>query len=931
MKDGAPRAALIIDSAPGADQEVRHEQRAMTRGHQSGVFTFVRIDCYCVLLFLCLGCFSTGHAEPFELPGILKRLIGGSTVTPHPVLRLTPEEAKLQVSRRGLALGITNAYESNGVRWLAIELSFRNHDQKPATIHPKSARLLVGEEELLRVQVNEELRNTPLYFDDESICGSTQILPEQLLDTQPVLVPANGGVAGTWLVFANLPRVRELAPMTVRLDTSEGQIDLELTRRENENLTLQFEQIGPSGMIGITHVEGEINAINIGKLQEQFVTAERQGVKRQILSFDRGGRLGDKLTEEWLVDGPDPDNERMQFYPMGSDLIPHLVFVQLPGGEDETDDHLTTNVADAIQQSTWDLFPRLAPSVLIRELQTGHPDIRRAILINAGDLIANDRPDLILEVLTRNTEESDDPRLRLSVIRSLRATVDPAAIPVLEKVARTGTRLEAITAMRAMDQSAQLAAQMRVVELAADSTVQSNVGLARLIRSIEMHGSARWLTFLRTGFQSSDPLVREAALKPLLAMAELDRMDVLQRALIDRHEPIRNLAYLSMANSPRNDEQNLYESETYSRMLAGKYDSATLSAVGKFQNAEMLPILLKLLDAPPADVHHALVTATISVGGNDGLKAVMNRLSIWDEETRQEIFRAIAASSLPEREQFLAQGIQDQSSNVREQCLRALSLNGDQPTLKAIFNALDQVSAIDSSTGQEVARWVGLMGTSAARQALLALGKDGNAIHANISQEGLKSWDAASPASNWIQAANYQTSLNELEHAITLLKLALEVDPHSSQIYNSLGFAQLRMSRVDEAKRQFEKALELSPADHNPLTGVAICLAIEGQCETAVAMVDTPQLLIKHGQQRVFLYNVACVYGRCLEHRMKEPESVGRDRAIKEFQRRAMKFLNASIEQGFSDVDLLISDPDLAPLRQLPEFEKAERRMREAN
>ena len=71
-----------------------------------------------------------------------------------------------------------------------------------------------------------------------------------------------------------------------------------------------------------------------------------------------------------------------------------------------------------------------------------------------------------------------------------------------------------------------------------------------------------------------------------------------------------------------------------------------------------------------------------------------------------------------------------------------------------------------------------------------------------------------------------------------------------------------------EAKANCEKALQLSPDNANALAGLAICLAIEGHREEAIRMVWSPPVLLKNSNDKTYLYNVACVFGRSLEHQI---------------------------------------------------------------
>ncbi len=72
---------------------------------------------------------------------------------------------------------------------------------------------------------------------------------------------------------------------------------------------------------------------------------------------------------------------------------------------------------------------------------------------------------------------------------------------------------------------------------------------------------------------------------------------------------------------------------------------------------------------------------------------------------------------------------------------------------------------------------------------------------------------------------------------------------------------------------------------------------------------------------------MACVYGRSIEHITKSPDYPQRDQKLRDYPKKALLFLNAAIGKGFEDIDLLTNDPDLIPLRDLPEFKKLSQRI----
>ncbi len=854
---------------------------------------------------------AQGHQS--GLPGLLDKFFSPEAPAVAPRDRLlTPADAPLAVTRQFVRLYITNAYDPSGVRYLAIKLGFRNSGDTDVTVNTKASQLLVGKDEFLRVQVKAELQSLPLDLPGEI---STDV--ERLQGPSPLTVKAKGQTAKAWLVFAKLPRTRDLPPLTLRLDTSAGKIEIDLTRIENEALTSTLERIGPSGRIGIARITGELNAINAPHFAKRMTGYAEQGVSRLVIAFDKGSRIGDELTSEWLINGPESDNDRLQFFPQWSGLVRGVVLANVPGQNDEFgEENVAHSEAEAVQKVTRDFIPGLDAATLQREVRSGHPLFQRAILLNAGDAMANDDCDSVLRYL-----KSPEPEIRHAAIQSLRAAVAPQAITALEEIVRTGSREEAALAFQSLNVSQQTQAHALALELASDPAIQKRIGLPTILRKIGAERQERWIPFSKQAWASPDSVVRLIALDNLLHLVGEDRLPLLQAALADKSVEIRDLAFQALVARRAEEEQPLFVEEALRRVKLGLKVPPTLTALREIRDPVVLPQLLKWIDAHPSEL--SLVSAYVEIGGTAGLDEMVERYPRFPMETKSYLLRALSKANHPECRRLAVAGLLSEDTDYHELCQTLLIEAGDAEAVSAFVEAIDKaVAKSDSHRSEELARCLGIMGGPASLQALEALQASGNLGQKKLATTGLAYRQYNSPVNSWLQAANHKNQQNDFEGAIELLNLALEIDPTSGRIYNAIGYAQLRMSKGAEAKPNFEKALKLTPDDHNPLTGFAICLALEGRCDEAIAMVDTVPVFYKHGDQQIYLYNVACVYGRIVEQLLKDPDTPERKHKLEAYQKKAILLLQASVQKGFDDLELLASDADLAYLREIPEFKQ---------
>lgn len=78
----------------------------------------------------------------------------------------------------------------------------------------------------------------------------------------------------------------------------------------------------------------------------------------------------------------------------------------------------------------------------------------------------------------------------------------------------------------------------------------------------------------------------------------------------------------------------------------------------------------------------------------------------------------------------------------------------------------------------------------------------------------------------------------EFERAEQVLRAVQALDPNSPRVLKSLGAVMLAQSRCDEARRLFDQALEVSPADSKVLTGRGMCEAMSGHPAKALPFLE---------------------------------------------------------------------------------------------
>jgi adenylate cyclase len=151
----------------------------------------------------------------------------------------------------------------------------------------------------------------------------------------------------------------------------------------------------------------------------------------------------------------------------------------------------------------------------------------------------------------------------------------------------------------------------------------------------------------------------------------------------------------------------------------------------------------------------------------------------------------------------------------------------------------------------------------------------------------------------YAQTDQVARSIAPFEESLRLTPEDTVVHMNLVMAYDLAGDKQGRIRSAERALPVLEKRIRLVPDDENARVLHADLLQRAGRNEEA-----TTALVKLNGiTDGNSLYNLACLAARLDE----------RDRAI--------EFLLASVKAGFANIELFHSDPDLDPLRELPEFQ----------
>jgi predicted Zn-dependent protease len=189
-----------------------------------------------------------------------------------------------------------------------------------------------------------------------------------------------------------------------------------------------------------------------------------------------------------------------------------------------------------------------------------------------------------------------------------------------------------------------------------------------------------------------------------------------------------------------------------------------------------------------------------------------------------------------------------------------------------------------------------------------------------MGRDALNQVRARSPAFQYVYQAQEHAESEDWVEADTLYTFAIELDPELPQGWSGRGNVRLRQNRFPDAGKDFEAAMRLDPDSTMGITGLALVWVMTGREEEGLALIAKRRA--DFADDALYLYNSACVYGRALENLRARPASAEQDKRKQELRKLALRDLEASMRNGFDDVDWMLKDPDLKSLQADEEFLK---------
>jgi tetratricopeptide (TPR) repeat protein len=373
--------------------------------------------------------------------------------------------------------------------------------------------------------------------------------------------------------------------------------------------------------------------------------------------------------------------------------------------------------------------------------------------------------------------------------------------------------------------------------------------------------------------------------------------------------------------------------------------NTVISILSRTRDRRAIPPLLKHLDAATEN-RQQLINLVATVGGQDVVPELVARYAKYEDQDRAATLESLRQLGAEEARPLALEALTSKQPAVTAVAANLLASDPEEESTALLAAALEQTE--DAYAASSICNALAAIGNAEARAALIKARDSQDANKRSYALSALQrikfssmAWQYTSQAQepmriagehlaarhkaldeNNAELAEQEQTLAtaEFEKAEEWLQLALSFDPEFAEAYSRRGHIRLIQEKLDEARADFQRAVELDDYDAIGITGLAIIDAMQGDHARAVADIEAAR--VRFVDDAMFEYNAACVYGRALEAAAKDDESDERDAAIQQYREAGMAHLQRSFELGFSDRDHVRNDPDLEAFHDEPAFQE---------
>lgn len=591
---------------------------------------------------------------------------------------------------------------------------------------------------------------------------------------------------------------------------------------------------------------------------------------------------------------------------------------------------------DAICAAATPVYRFIPVDRALTDLQSDEPGLRRAALAGTVDRLTPEQTARVLELV-----EVADEDFQMDAAAALQLIPGPESIAALMRLGRSSRGQVATVALHSLAASQDAAAGPAMEQLWTASHERPELR-RRIVETLIELRDDRWLPLLSAYLREllTDAVsgtIRAAEAAPSEDDKPTERASLVARILEllrERHAdellPLVRSHLLTVSDPAVQDallNHLLRTDVAASSALIRDCVTARLAA-----NSDTLPVRMAASQLRDPRWTDALVAAAKqSEASRNGTTAIQAALACATPEQLQAILEDFSEFRIEQQEMILALAAQTDQPGWRSlaavslehpgplstEAIQLLGQDASDESLQLLRDRLEDYTASLEGTADasvEGQRFfhalivqVSLFSHPDCRRLMNRLARDRNTWVRDIAERRIFEASRRSPAFRALEDAHRMRMSGQLDNALTLLNLAVTLDPLLPEGFLRRASVLMNLGRLEDAQADLQTAIRLSPEELESLSMNAIVQIRLGQTEAGLQQAeDVIALAPGHW---VALYNGACAYARAAE----QSASLSAQRLA--YEDRAIQLLNETADMKFSDVEHLQKDADLNPLR----------------
>jgi HEAT repeat protein len=820
---------------------------------------------------------------------------------------------KLIVLVESPGVGTYYAGDAGNERFFAGRLVLVNLTAAPISIPRDEITLVVDGQRFPLQPLSDDLRGHAIQNGEESVSLEEIKLPTKIQVT-------SGGVQGNWLAFDELPPGNHTPELVLELGPAGSLAKYDITAAQRDALALKTDRLGPRKSLGLVTISGQLNTISVGGLIAAFDALAAGRVTRVLLCFDDTATIPDQQLVHWLASQASTirNSDGDGVFPPIAATVRDLYLASVPGDSSSSRlenaypgliGRLFTSQEDGVLAALSEAYRTVPRDELESTILSGSRLERASALRGGGGRVS---PELVPRLLALSDDA--DPLVQSAAIDAIRHFGEPDCIAQLLKFVRAGQEPSASAAVASLAASRFPAAHEALLKLLANEPPESK---KQIVQVLARHPRPIWSETLFEYVSDTRGNLRSAALTALVQVGHPKLMDALQTGLSDSSEEYSQLAFTLLVSRGDAASEALALAHTLKVIQTEEPSVQMLALLGRMKDPRCLPSLVARLEKSSNRV--AIIQTLGQIGADETAKALDERYAALPPHEQAECLRALHRLDPALFRRRAAEALLSTDSNLISVAVQGLQEDSGPEAIGLMVEMW--AKSTNAYAWSYLANALATVATVEAKAALIEARDSGPGEKHDHAQNALEALKQRSPGYQSLYQGQSFARDKKWKEALEQFEQAIQLDPFLADAYAGRADVYLQTQKFAESGRDFAKAYELDPYNSVALTGVCIVLAItDPNCEEAVKKAEAGRA--KFARQPLYLYNLACVYGRSVEQVSKRPESPERNQLLDTYRQAGIESLSKSIVLGFRDLKWMQEDPDLKAFSDLPEFRK---------